>query len=94
MDRIDTFKSWPRLLLVLFLGFALLVAPAAAEDGLMNEGEPTDPEGALVVLGALDIDLDDHGIAPQPDAGEKEYDSWYEALLNLLRSLGLELAGR
>lgn len=76
----------PALLALLFVLFAA-VAPAAAEDNPAWEGEPTDPEGALSLAEHYEIDLSDHGLSgtvPRDDV-----DSWFVALLDLLRALGI-----
>jgi hypothetical protein len=77
-------------LLFMFV-FSLVSAPIARaeeplrpEDLIADSGEPTDPERARLVCLDAGIDLDEHGItlsAADP--------SWFETLLNFLRSLGL-----
>lgn len=87
MFRIERGRSVSVLLLALALG-ALTVWPAAAEEIQHYEGEPTDPE-KMVVLEVRSDDLAGHGISLSPPADEADHDSWYRALLELLRALGL-----
>lgn len=84
-----------RTLSVLLLAFAvvaLAVLPAATEEIQYYEGEPTDPE-KMLLLGYHSDDLAEIGVSLTPPADDADNDSWYEALLNLLRALGLIPAG-
>ena len=72
--------------------FAFLSAPASAQIyGRFNctNGEPTDPDKALLLLEESDADLDTYGLTRTPPAEESEADSWLEALIRILRTLGL-----
>lgn len=70
----------------------LVVAPALAQFGRFGtscSGEPTDPDGTyLLLLEGTEIDLADYGLDTEPQT-EAEAESWFEAFLDLLRSLGL-----
>jgi hypothetical protein len=83
-----------RILIVLLLGLlaAGTVAPTAqAQDLYRNtssiDGEPTDLEGVLAVVGQAT--LDDNDVDTTPPAEQAEFDSWFDQLLQLLRDLGL-----
>lgn len=51
-----------------------------------HNGEPTDPEEALAVLTAAGADTEFDTTVPED---QEEADSWFAALLDLLRQLGL-----
>jgi hypothetical protein len=55
-------------------------------DVTTHNGEPTDPEEALSVLSAADVDTQFDTTIPE---NAEEADSWFAALLDLLRQLGL-----
>ena len=55
----------------------------------LEDGEPTDPDGALAVLGEAEVDLEDYGLASTQPSEEAEADSWWDAILNILMELGL-----
>ena len=72
---------------MLALLMALLIAlPVAAEEAHIFEGEPTDPEKTLVLKHAEGVDLEEHGLAAPADDAD---DSWFDALVKVLQSLGL-----
>ncbi len=86
-----------RLTVILFLlifGLVSVGVPTAtaqhrARDGALDttdSGEPTDPEEALSLLGRAEVDTDFDLTQPED---EEETATWFEALLNLLRELGL-----
>ena len=96
MKRNGTMRvAWPLLLLALTM---MLAAPPAEAQlwrtlGLTEtDGEPTDPDGVLRVLnevGITDDDLETSGISSEPPAAEAEESAWWDAILDLLRELGL-----
>lgn len=69
----------------------ILSAPASAQLGrVLCSGEPTDPDKAVIIpLEA--IDLEQYGIANAPPEDEAAATSWWQALLNVLSSLGWNL---
>jgi hypothetical protein len=72
----------------------LLVAPASAQIWgrvwlQCANGEPTDPDGACLLLQSAEVDLEDYGMSPTVPQDEAEAQSWLEALVNLLREVGL-----
>jgi hypothetical protein len=71
----------------------LLAAPASAQGWgrchFSSQGEPTDPDAAFQVLDENDVDLDAYGLGATPPETESEALTWFEALVNLLRTLGL-----
>ncbi|GJM43901.1 MAG: hypothetical protein DHS20C21_07430 [Gemmatimonadota bacterium] len=78
--------------IVVLLTFA--APPASAQFWRSHElttldGEPTDPDGALAVLNEAALDLEGYGLAPAEPTSQAESDSWWDAILNLLFSLGL-----
>jgi hypothetical protein len=92
MDRTGLMKA-SLLVLLLVVGMTLFGAPTAQAQGRLvdnsvsdTNGEPTDPEGALVILEASEYDGDFDTTIPHDEA---EAASWFEALLDLLRQLGL-----
>lgn len=82
-------RRFRTLLLALMLCATVAAASAVAEEAHFYEGEPTDPEGALAKLTECDIDLGDHGLDRTAPTDETAYDSWLQAVMDLLRSLGL-----
>jgi hypothetical protein len=73
----------------------LLAAPAAAQifgrtGGPANaDGEPTDPDSAFPVYPGADVSATDYGLtgtSPQVQT-QSEAQSWFDALLQFLRSL-------
>ena len=77
----------------LAVAFATIMAgPAPAQIygrfGPSCSGEPTDPDGTLLILEETETDLTVYGLAAEPRT-EAEPESWFEILLDLLRSLGL-----
>lgn len=78
-----------KLVLALFVGFLLAASPAVSEEMQIYEGEPTDPEGSLVLFEMSDEELANHGLSTPPAEDDAGFASWYQALLEVLRSLGL-----
>jgi hypothetical protein len=81
--------------LTLLFTLALLLAPPVADAQLWRlrdraeEGEPTDPNEALAVLSAADVDLDDYGLSLDAPAEESALDAWWDALIAVMTTLGL-----
>ena len=77
------------LFLLLCVGSLLIAAPSAsfAEDDPTANGEPTDPEGALLLLES--VDLDDYGVQQDAPKEEREWLDWFQSLLDLLYQLGI-----
>jgi hypothetical protein len=74
----------------------LPVAPASGQGfgrilaTTVNDGEPTDPDGATPVYGDQQIKVGgSYGLADKSSVDESTRPSWFEALLDLLRSLRL-----
>jgi hypothetical protein len=88
-ERKNPTRAPARLALLLCAGVLALAAPVAATDAVRDSGEPTDPEKMLVLIELSDIDLDDHGISSSAPSSTSAVDSWLEAVLDLLRSLGV-----
>lgn len=70
------------------------VAPASAQifgriHPPCDYGEPTDPDGAYLLAQSVDVDPTEYGLNATVPQQEAEAQSWFEALLNLLRNLGL-----
>ena len=85
MHRTDARSAVTKTMLALLM--ALLIAlPVAAEEAQIFEGEPTDPEKTLVLMHAEGVDLEEHGLAEPTDDAD---DSWFDALVKVLQSLGL-----
>jgi hypothetical protein len=82
-------------LLLLVAAFTWLpAAPASAQFGRIlvfsqNDGEPTDPDRALRIAEEADVDLEAYGIDRTVPVEEAQAVSWFDALINLLRALGL-----
>jgi hypothetical protein len=79
------------LFALLVFGGSAVFAPQASAQSIGNgfvifDGEPTDPEQVVRLLGESGIDHDLPASAPSDAA---EFIAWLEELLNLLRSLGL-----
>jgi L-fucose isomerase-like protein len=53
------------------------------------DGEPTDPERALVLLSEAGADLESRGIRASVPQAEAERKSWWEEIVNLLRVFGI-----
>jgi hypothetical protein len=90
MFRIERGRTLSVLLLALVV-CALAAVPVAADE-IHYEGEPTDPE-KMLYFDVRSDELATSGVSLTPPADAAEYDSWLEALLNLLRALGLIPAG-
>ena len=80
--------------LLLFLMAVVLASPATSQaqdyfrlDTAVLDGEPTDLEDTLQLLG--EGTLGDNDISDTPPADEEELDSWWQQVLNVLRELGL-----
>lgn len=82
----------------ILMAVTTFVAPPSADAqgfrirGRGEEGEPTDPDGALATLLATtgDLDLGDYGLeASAPVDDESLFIEWWNAVVNLLVSLGL-----
>ena len=75
--------------------FAMLwVAPASAQIyGRIHPpcayGEPTDPDGAYLLAQSVDVDPTEYGLSATVPQEEAQAQSWFEALLDLLRRVGL-----
>lgn len=94
MHRIEPLRTTFFLLLFLaILSFAGVPAVLAQDHlsspDVISDGEPTDPEGALALLRENGIDPGGYDVNPTSPQAEEEVSSWFEALLNLLRNLGL-----
>ena len=83
--------AWPLILLVLVMAFA--APPAEAQLyrilGISEEGEPTDPDETVRQLDEFGIDLEGNGISKTVPTTEAEQTTWWEAILDLLREMGL-----
>lgn len=90
MDRIGL-RKLARVGAVAALLAMLLVNGASAQGRIRPpcHGEPSDPDGAYLPLQEAHVDLSDYGLNAMPPQGEAEATSWFEALLNLLRTAGL-----
>lgn len=73
----------------------LPAAPAHAQHGRQTptnvvDGEPTDPDGIIPTFSEEQLKVGEtYGLtAPEPDDADAQL-TWFEALLELLRSLGL-----
>lgn len=67
----------------------MFVAPVMAEEAQFYQGEPTDPEKVLVTVTENSDDLERQGVDLTPPEDTTEFDAWYDAMLDLLRALGL-----
>jgi hypothetical protein len=71
----------------------LLAAPISAQTCDKRtptmDGEPTDPDDVLQLVDEADVDLGAYGLSASVPTGEDEALSWFEALLQLLRNLGI-----
>ena len=91
MFRSRTCEFW-FLLFLFVIGATLVTSPVVLADERDNDvvadtGEPTDPECTLQVFEDHEIDVRDHGLSITAPADEADSDSWFESLLQLLRSL-------
>jgi len=57
--------------------------------GAVTVGEPTDPDGVLPSVEQAGVDLADYGLETQAPTNETEAQTWFERVVELLRSLGL-----
>ena len=97
MDRTGLMKT-TLLILLLVAAMTLFGAPATqaqnrtCDDVVVNtsNGEPTDPEEAVALLEGASFDTD---FDTQVPTDEAEAESWFAALIDLLRQLGLIDAG-
>lgn len=94
MKRTTLFRRCTWTLTIPALGMLFLLAPLPAEAQLWRslglseiEGEPTDPDGALALLGEAGIDPEGSGLSATPPESEAEADAWWSAILDLLRQL-------
>lgn len=78
----------------LLLMAVVLASPTSSQaqdyfrlDTAVMDGEPTDLEDTLQLLG--EGTLDDNDISDTPPADEEELDAWWQQVLNVLRNLGL-----
>src|SRR5262245_897420 len=93
--RLDRMFLTPRglgvsaLLFALALSVVAALTPVAAEEIDYYEGEPTDPERIVADLKSREDEIINQGITLTPPAEASALDSWYDALLDALRSLGI-----
>lgn len=77
----------------------LLVVPASAQIYGRNggpvsvDGEPTDPDSAYPVFPSADVDVSSYGLSSTAPQDQAQAQSWFDALLDILRNLGLLPAG-
>jgi hypothetical protein len=73
----------------------LLVVPASAQiygrngGPLTVDGEPTDPERAYPTFPSADVDVSSYGLSSATPQEQAQAQSWFDALLDILRNLGL-----
>jgi len=79
---------------ILTLGAALLLAPAPAEAQLYRilgisetDGEPTDPDGALLILADVGLDPTESDLSATPPEDQAGADAWWNAIYDLLIQL-------
>jgi hypothetical protein len=75
------------MLTTLALAAALLWAPARADNLVEVDGEPTDPDQAIALLGEAGIDPQDSGLSATIPQTEAEAEAWWNAILDLLMEL-------
>ena len=70
-----------------------LTPPCSAQSygrgGAVTVGEPTDPDGVLPTIEESGLNLADYGLATQAPEDATEAQTWFDRLVELLRSLGL-----
>jgi hypothetical protein len=86
------------ILLFLLAGFALVAPEASAQtlwqDGVfILDGEPTDPEGVVRLLGQAGVDFASNGVNTTAPTSEVEFLAWIDQLLSLLQALGIDTPG-
>jgi hypothetical protein len=88
----------PSFALWLLIGIAVFAAadPVRAQALYQHEtsativdGEPTDPERALIVLGEAGVELESRGIRASVPQTEAERKTWWEEIVSLLRAFGI-----
>ena len=72
----------------------LLVAPASAQiwgriHPPCDVGEPTDPDGAYLLAPGVDVDPTEYGLSAEPPQDQAQAESWFQALVDFLRKVGL-----
>jgi len=71
----------------------LLAAPISAQTcdkrAPSADGEPTDPDDVLLLVEENDVDLGAYGLNTSVPTDDAAALSWFEALLDLLRNLGI-----
>jgi len=70
-------------------GSLLIAAPSVsfAEDDPTLNGEPTDPEGAFLLLESVNVE--DYGIRRDAPKDEKDWLDWFQSLIDLLYRLDI-----
>ena len=81
-------------LIVLVFGCVLMAdSPASAQPvrppTYSVTGEPTNPEGAIALLNEAEEDPEEYGVSGTAPQSEEDVDSWFDALMDLLRMLGI-----
>lgn len=89
-------KPFALLLLGVVFAATLLAAPTFAQTRQSTpwtDGEPTEPDIVIEILEANDVDLADYGLTAPAEDSDSVIDSWVQALIDLLYTLGLITEG-